>query len=83
MFYGFSLQVLHLFCEIDSQDFVLFNATLSGIIFFLSFFFLFELHPQQMEVSGAGAESKLQLQPKPQLWQHQNLNPLCRAEDRT
>ena len=33
--------------------------------------------------SGPGVRSKPQLRPKPQLWQHWILNPLCQAGDRT
>ena len=33
--------------------------------------------PMALEVPGSGIKSKLQLQPMPQLWQCQILNPLC------
>ena len=36
-----------------------------------------------MEVPGPGTESKLQLQPTPQLWQCKIYNPLCWAGDQT
>ena len=53
------------------------------ILFFLSFFFFYRLHPQHMEVPRPGVESELQLQSMPQLWQHQILNPLYQAGDQT
>ena len=37
--------------------------------------------PWHIEVPGPGTEFKLQLWPTPQLWQHQILNSLCRAEN--
>ena len=40
-------------------------------------------HLWHMEVPGPGIESKLQLQPTPQPWQHRILNPPHRAGDRT
>ena len=44
------------------------------------FFFLFFLgHPKTDGVPRPGIKSELQLRPRPQLWQHQILNPLCRA----
>lgn len=42
-------------------------------------FFLSWLHLWHMEIPRLGIESKLQLQPVPQLQQHQILNPLCLA----
>ena len=46
------------------------------------FFFLFG-HPAAYGVPRPGIRSELQLQPKPQLWQHRILNPLYWARDRT
>ena len=50
-----------------------------SISFFFSFFFLFLLHPQYMEVPGPGIKSKMQLWPMFQLWQCWILNPLHRS----
>ena len=44
------------------------------------FFFLFQPHLWHMEVPGSDIESKTQLQPTPQLWQHQILNLLCQPD---
>lgn len=49
--------------------------------FFFTFFFLFQSPPWHKEVSRLGIESKPELQPTPQLQEHQILNPLCRAVD--
>ena len=43
--------------------------------------FLFLLHPWHMEVLRPGIKSKPQLQPMPQLWQHQILNPLHHSKN--
>ena len=50
---------------------------------FTSFFFLFWLYLQHMEVPGPGTESKPQPQHMPQLWQCCILNPLHQAWDWT
>ena len=47
-----------------------------------SFSFL-QPHPRHMEVPSPGMESKLELQPTPQLQQQRILNPLCWARDQT
>ena len=57
--------------------------TMSPFDFFFFFFFLFWLPPGHMEVPGPGIESKSELRPRPQLQQHQILNPLCWAGDQT
>ena len=45
----------------------------------LYFFLFFQPHPWHMEVSVPGVKSKQQLWPKPQLKQHQILNPLLHS----
>ena len=42
-------------------------------------FFPFLATPRHMQVPRPGVESKLELQPTPQLWRCQFLNPLCPA----
>lgn len=49
----------------------------------LFLFFSFFLHPMVYGVPGAEISSKLQLQPTPQWWQGQILNPLCLAQEWT
>ena len=51
--------------------------------FFFNFFFLFQPHPQHIDVPRPGTESKLQLQPTPQLWQHWILIPAHQAGEHT
>ena len=51
-------------------------------VYILIFFFFFG-HPMVYGVPGPGIRSEPQLWPKPQVWQCQILNPLCRARDRT
>ena len=52
--------------------------------FFLPpFFFFFQLHPQHMNVPRPGMKSEPELPLTSQLQQHQILNPLCQARDRT
>ena len=46
------------------------------------FFFFLGLKPWHMEVPSLEVKSELQL-PIPQPWQHQILNPLSKARDRT
>ena len=45
--------------------------------------FVFMAAQWHMGVPGPGTESKLQLQPTPQLWQYKIYNPLCWAGDQT
>ena len=47
-----------------------------GLLFW---FFPFLATPRHMQVPRPGVESKLELQPTPQLWRCQFLNPLCPA----
>ena len=47
------------------------NLELHALYFFSLLFFFLWLHLQHMEVPGSGVESKLQLRPMPQPWQHQ------------
>ena len=49
---------------------------------FLSFIFFYFL-ATPYSVHGLEIRSELQLQPKPQLWQRQILNPLCQARNQT
>jgi len=50
---------------------------------YFSFCFCFFGCPATYGVFRPGIRSELQSGPKPQLWQHQILNPLCQARDRT
>ena len=56
-------------------------STLASYFVFWIFFFL--IIPMAYESSRAKDESKPQVQPMPQLWQHQILNPLLWAGDWT
>ena len=47
------------------------------------FIYLFLPHTWHMAVPRPGIESKLQLQPTPQLWQHRIFNPLCHTRSST
>ena len=53
----------------------------NGLSICLFFFFLLQLHLQNMEFPRLGGELELQLQPMPQPRQHWILNPLIKARD--
>ena len=50
---------------------------------FTSYSFFFPLHPWHVEIPGPGLESELQVWTTPLLWEHQILNSLCWAGDKS
>ena len=58
-------------------------ATRKRLVWSFFFFFFFFGCPVVHAVPLPGIRSKLQLQPKPQLWQCQIFNPMCQAGDQT
>ena len=67
----------------DFETSVLFPLPLISFHWFFFHCFFFFGCPVAHGVPRPWFRSKAQLQPKPQLWQHQNLNPLCQAGDWT